>query len=184
MTREEMADLTEFIAICCPQQKIGRATAVAWYEVIGHLDFEAARNAVIAVKHSQAFVDPSDILAEAQRKDAAKPYDRSAAEALAGPAELAELMAAPRRPAPPEFSDALRGLRDKIRVRTEQALAVDREAGRRAQAWIEYKLSGQLPPHMPLSAPPSPRWVQLPGDPPELRAWLARQTGPEPAGPS
>lgn len=79
-----MVELTEFIAIACPQQKINRATAVVWYEIIGDLDFAAARNAVIAVKHSQAFVDTSDIIREAEnaRQRHAHPSARTVREAI------------------------------------------------------------------------------------------------------
>lgn len=81
MTREEMTDLAKFIALVCPQQKMPRETVIAWYEVIGRLGYEECRNAVIAVKHSQPFVDVSDIIREAGRAKG-RPYDRTAPEAL------------------------------------------------------------------------------------------------------
>lgn len=81
MTREEMTDLVRFIAVVCPQQKMPRETVIAWYEVIGHLGYEECRNAVIAVKHSQPFVDVSDIIREGGRARG-RPYDRTAPEAL------------------------------------------------------------------------------------------------------
>lgn len=82
MTRDEMIDLVQFISVICPQQKIDRATAIPWYEVIGDLDFGDARNAVIAVKHYQAFVDTSDIIREVKRAASAKPYERTVRQAL------------------------------------------------------------------------------------------------------
>lgn len=157
-------------------------TYETWHDIIGHLDFDAARNAVIAVKHSKVFVDPSDIIREAERAktraigdDPAKhPSARTAAEAIAA-SSVRELDAAPAVPPTPEYLAAKREMDEKLRLRAEQVQAVDREAERRASAWLEYKLSGKLPPQLPLSGPPSPRWTPLPGDPPELREWLARQ---------
>lgn len=94
-----MTDLIEFIMVACPQQKINRATAVAWYEIIGDLEFGAARNAVIAVKHSQAFVDTSDIIREAEQagRRHAHPSERTVAEAIAA-SSLRELDAGPSMP--------------------------------------------------------------------------------------
>jgi hypothetical protein len=94
MTREEMTELMQFIAAVCPQQRIDRLTAVTWYEVIGELEFADARNAVVALKHSQAFIDVSDIVREATRPAKAHPSDRTVASALAA-ANLRELTAAP-----------------------------------------------------------------------------------------
>jgi hypothetical protein len=118
MTREEMVDLTNFIAVVCPAQKLGRETAVAWYEVIGHLDFEVARNAVIAVKQTQAFVDPSDIIREARRTVSHKPYERNATQA-ATESMKRELDAAPVVPPTPEYLAAKELLDRKMRERAE-----------------------------------------------------------------
>lgn len=169
-------DLTEFIAIACPQQKINRLTAVPWFDIIGHLDFETARNAVIAVKHSQAFVDPSDIIREADRatRRHAHPSERTAAEAIAA-SSLRELPAAGAVPPTAEYLAARAELDAKMRQRAEQAMITDRQTAARAQDWINYQLSGKLPPDVPFSSEPAPQWRQLPGDPPELRAWLARK---------
>lgn len=131
MTREEMIDLVEFIAIVCPQQKINRASAVAWYEVIGDLDFEAARNAVIAVKHSQPFVDPSDIIREAHRRETSRPYERTAAEAIAE-SSLRELPAALAAPPNEEYQRAKRDLLVKMAARDSAVM-------------------GDKPPHPPVS---------------------------------
>lgn len=64
MTRDEMTDLVEFVAYACPQQKIGKMTTIAWYEIIGHLAFDDARAAVIAVGRRQPFIAPSEIIGE------------------------------------------------------------------------------------------------------------------------
>jgi hypothetical protein len=170
-----MVDLTEFISIACPQQKINRATAIAWYEIIGDLDFTAARNAVIAVKHSQPFVDTSDIIREVEHASRrhAHPSERTVAEALGLPTVPA--IGAARTDPTPEYLAAKADWDRKQRERAHQVKFADREASRRADLWIDYKLSGSLPPALPLSGPPAPRWVPLPGDPPELRAWLSHQ---------
>jgi len=81
MTREEMTDLAKFIGLVCPQQKMPRETVIAWYEILGQFGYEECRNAVIAVKHSQPFVDVSDIIREASRPKG-RPYERTVPEAL------------------------------------------------------------------------------------------------------
>jgi hypothetical protein len=172
-----MINLTEFMAIICPQQKINRSSAVAWYEVIGHLDFTVACNAVIAVKHSQAFVDPSDIIREAEhaQRRHAHPSERIPAEAVTASTGR-ELAAAQAVPPTDEYLAAKAEMDARMRERAEQVMLSDREAERRANDWLRYKLTGKLPPELaPLGSPVPPRWVQLPGDPPELREWLVRQ---------
>ena len=179
MTREEMIDLIDFIIVACPQQKIGRATAVPWFEIIGDLDFTAARNAVISVKHSQAFVDVSDIATEVKRARAIgqdperHPSARPAREAMAASA-LRGLEAGSGTEPTPEYLQAKVEWDRKQRERAQAATAVDQLAAVRAERWLAYKL-GKAPAPVPLGAPAAPRWVPLPGDPPELRAWLVRQ---------
>jgi hypothetical protein len=182
MTREEMTQLTEFIAIACPQQKINRATAVAWFEIIGDLDFGAARNAVIAVKHSQAFVDPSDIIREVEHSSRrhAHPSERTVAEALGQPAVPA--IGAARTDPTPEYLAAKADMDRRQRERDQSLYLASREAQRRAQDWINYKLGGRFPAQAEFTGEPAPQWRQLPGDPPELRAWLARQAMQEASG--
>lgn len=168
-----MIDLVQYIAVICPQQKIDRATAIPWYDVIGHLEFGAARNAVAAVKHYQAFVDTSDIIREVKRAASAKPYERTAAEAIAA-SNRRELEAAPAVPPNAEYLQALDDLKAKMRQRNEDAYLAGRDAQRKADAWIDGALNGRLPREIPYDGTPAPRWRQLPGDPPELRNWLAR----------
>jgi hypothetical protein len=179
-----MVDLIEFMAIICPAQKINRSSAVAWYEVIGHLDFAVARNAVIAVKHSQAFVDPSDIIREAEhaQRRHAHPSERTLAEAVTASTGR-ELPAASAVPPTPEYLAAKAEMDARMHERAEQVMLTDHQAERRANDWLRYKLTGKLPPELPpLGSPLPPRWVQLPGDPPELRSWLVRQAQAETAG--
>lgn len=78
MTRDEMTDLVEFVTYACPQQKIGRMTTVAWYEIIGHLEFKEAYEAVTAVARRQPFIAPSEIIAEiAARRGAEQPHSQA-----------------------------------------------------------------------------------------------------------
>lgn len=78
MTRDEMTDLVEFVTYACPQQKIGKMTAVAWYQIIGHLEFEESQNAVIAVARRQPFIAPSEIIAEiASMRGAEQPHSQA-----------------------------------------------------------------------------------------------------------
>lgn len=185
-------EIVRLIRALCPQQHIDRYTPIAWHEVIGGLEYDAARNAVIAVKHSQPFVDPSDIIREAKRAKTrvigedpdTHPSARTAAEAIAA-SSVRELDAAPAVPPTPEYLAAKAEMDEKFRLRAEQVRAVDREAERRANDWLNYKLTGKLPPDLPpLGSPPPPRYAELPDDPPGLRAWLRRQaaklTGTQP----
>jgi hypothetical protein len=179
MTREEMTDLMQFIAAVCPQQRIDRLTTVAWYEVIGKLEFGDARAAVIAVLHSQAFIAPADIIRESGRAAKAHPSDRSVASALAA-ANRRELDAAPATPPTAGYLAAKDQMMAKMRERDEAAYLADRAAERKAAAWLDGAIRGRQATDWPLAAPAAPRWQQLPGDPPELRAWLARQPAEAP----
>lgn len=169
--------LVRFIRALCPQQRIDEYTPDAWHEVIGHLDFDDARNAVIAVKHSKPFVDTSDIVTEvnrAKRSAEAHPSARTVGDAVAA-ANRRELGAAPATPANAAFKAAVADMTAKLKARDERAYLASREAQHRAQDWIDYKLRGTLPREIPFDGTPAPRWQQLPGDPPELRSWLVRQ---------
>lgn len=180
MTREEMTDLIQFIAAICPQQRIDRATAIAWYEVIGDLEFADARAAVISLKHSQAFIDVSDIAREAKRRP--HPSDRTVAEALES-ANLRALDAAPTTGPTAAYLAAKDQMLARMRERDEAAYLADHVAQRKAAAWINGAIHGLQPVDEPLMAPAAPRWQPLPGDPPELRAWLASQP-PDADGPN
>jgi hypothetical protein len=76
-----MVTLVQFVTAVCPQQKISRETTIPWYEIIGDLPFTECRAAVITLKHSQAFIDPSDIIREVRRARG-RPYDITAPEAI------------------------------------------------------------------------------------------------------
>jgi hypothetical protein len=166
MTPRETALLVRYIKSVSPAQAIDDYTYETWHDIIGHLEPDAARNAVIAIKHSQTFVDPSDIIREVERKQRrhAHPSERP----------VAEVIGAPAMPPNAEYLKAKAEMDEKMRQRAQAAAAIDYQTARRAEDWISYKLSGQRP-MPPLSAPAAPRWVPLPGDPPELQAWLSRQ---------
>lgn len=157
-----------------PQQPIDATTYETWHLVIGHLDFAVAQAAVVAVAHAEKFCSAADIVREAGRAGRAHPSNRTTAEALATVNRRA-LPAASAVPPNEEYLAAKEVMLDRMRERDEAAYFADRQAQRRAEAWIAYKLSGKLPPEMPQLAGAAPRWIQLPGDPPELREWLVRQ---------
>lgn len=177
MAPEETATIVRLVKSVFPQQPIDNSTYETWHLVIGHLDFGVAQAAVIAIAHSEKFCSAADIIGEADRarKRNSHPYDRTVADAL-NASSLRELESAPRTEPTPEYVAAKDQMDAKMRERDRQAMFSDREASRRAGLWLDYKLSGKLPPALPLSGPPAPRWVQLPGDPPELREWLVRQS--------
>lgn len=64
MTRDEMVDLTEYIGLLCPQQKIAKLTPLAWHDILGHLDFTECRSACAVIAARQPFIAPSEIIAE------------------------------------------------------------------------------------------------------------------------
>ena len=176
MAPEETATIVRLVKSVFPQQPIDRATYETWHLVIGHLDFAVAQAAVIAVAHSEKFCSAADIIAETERAQRrhAHPSERTVAEAIG--ASTGRELGAALSPPTPAYLAAKDQMEAKMRERAEQAMFTDREAGRRAELWIAYKLSGKLPPALPLSGEPLPQWQPLPGDPPELRAWLARQS--------
>lgn len=68
MTRDEVVKLCRYIKAACPAQAFDDYTPDVWAEILpSWLTLDAARSAVIAVKQRQAFVDVSDIIAEAKR---------------------------------------------------------------------------------------------------------------------
>lgn len=183
MEPEETATIVRLVKSVFPQQPIDATTYETWHLVIGELDFAVAQAAVIAIASSERFCSAADIIAEVRRKEHHHPSERTVAEAIAA-SSVRALDAAPAVPPTPEYLTAKADMDEKFRLRAEQVRAVDREAERRANDWLNYKLSGKLPPQLPLSAAPSPRWTPLPGDPPELRAWLGRQVAAEEENPN
>lgn len=177
MEPEETATVVRLVKSLFPQQPIDRATYDTWHLVLGELDFGVAQAAVIAIAHSEKFCAASDIVAEATRARRRHPSERTVAEALGQPAVPA--IGAARTEPTPEYLAAKADWDRKQRERAQEVQFADRAASRRAELWLSYKLTGKLPPALPLSGPPAPQWQPLPGDPPELLAWLAHQgSGP------
>jgi hypothetical protein len=168
---KETATIVRLVKSLFPQQPIDPTTYETWHLVIGRLDFTTAQAAVIAIAHSQKFCCAADIIAEADR--ARGRHEHPSAR------PVAELIGAPAMPPTAEYLAAKAEMDAKFAKRAEQAALTDHVTSRRAQDWINYKLSGR-PVMAPLSAPAAPRWVPLPGDPPELRQWLARQPADAP----
>ena len=67
MTPKETVLLTRYVKACCPQQQIDEYTPDAWYDILGDLDLDDCRTAVVAIKKRAVFVDPSEIRAEVKR---------------------------------------------------------------------------------------------------------------------
>jgi|SRR5882724_5007722 len=178
MEPEETATIVRLVKSVFPQQPIDRATYDTWHLVIGHLEFGAAQAAVIAIAHSEKFCSAADIIRESSRAAKSHPSDRSVAEAL-GAANRRELDPAGATPPTAEFLAAKASMLERMQARDEAAYLADHVAERKAAAWLNGAIRGRQPVEEPLGladgAQALPRWAQLPGDPPELRAWLARQ---------
>lgn len=174
MEPEETAAIVRLVKSVFPQQPIDRATYDTWHLVIGHLDHHAAQAAVLAIAHSEKFCSAADIIREAGRAAKSHPSSRTVAEALES-ANRRELGAAGPTPPGAEFLKAKDALVERMKARDEAAYLTDRAAERKAAAWIDGAVRGRQPVDEPLMAPAGDRWAQLPGDPPGLRAWLARQ---------
>ena len=123
MKPTETVQIVRLIRALCPQQHIDEYSADAWHEVIGHLDFGAARNAVIAVKHSQPFVDPSDIVRHV--RTGKRPDSRTVAEALTQSNGHPALTAG-NAPVNAEYLAAKEALVKKLEQRAREALGPDR----------------------------------------------------------
>lgn len=116
-----------FIKAVSPAQAIDEWTPNFWHDIIGHLDAETARNAVIAVKHSQTYVDPSDIIREVERAThrRAHPSERTVREAIEASTGR-ELAAGPASPPNAEYLRAKQELLDKQAARDAAAMSADK----------------------------------------------------------
>lgn len=129
MTREETVALVRFIKAVSPAQAIDEWTPNFWHDIIGRLEFEEARNAVIAVKHSQPFVDPSDIIREVERvktrviggDPARHPSARPVREAIAA-STMRDDAAGPLTPPNKEYRQAKKELLERLKARDSDAL--------------------------------------------------------------
>lgn len=64
MTRDEMVNLTQYISVLCPAQKLEKLTPLAWHDVLGHLEFSECRQAAAQIAARQPFIAPSEIIRE------------------------------------------------------------------------------------------------------------------------
>jgi len=172
--------LLRYIRACCPQQAIDEFTPDAWHHLIGHLDANTAHQAVMAVLRRQPFVSPAEILHETRHR----PYERPYAD-VAAAANRRQLGTGHVQPNA-AYLAAKAGMDEKLARRAAEMeapelppLAVSERVRRLAAGWLARKLTGRLPPEPDHTAPPSPRWAELPDDPPELREWLAMQEATE-----
>jgi hypothetical protein len=124
MTPTETGLLVRYIKSVCPAQLIDDYTYETWHDIIGHLDLEAARHAVIAVKHSQTFVDPSDIIREVERAERrrAHPSERTVAEAIAESTQR-EIASGPASPPNADYLRAKQELLEKQAARDAAAMS-------------------------------------------------------------
>ena len=67
MSPEEAVALCRFTAACCPAQKFDEFTPDAWGLILADIRFEDAKVAVVEIKRSSTWVDPSDIIAEVRK---------------------------------------------------------------------------------------------------------------------
>ncbi|REF00269.1 zinc finger domain-containing protein [Thermomonospora umbrina] len=67
MNHEEAVVLVRYVRACCPQQAIDEYTPDAWHDLLGDLDIDACRAAVVTIVRRQPFVAPAEIRAEVRR---------------------------------------------------------------------------------------------------------------------
>lgn len=74
MRPTEMVTLCDWVQAIKPAQKMTEETPDAWYAVFGRLDFEQAKQAVLAIAARESWVEPHAIVAEVKRQRA-KPLE-------------------------------------------------------------------------------------------------------------
>jgi hypothetical protein len=67
MNHEEAVILCRFTKSVCPQQAFDAYTPDAWALVLADIRMVDAKEAVVAIKRRQPWVDPSEIIAEVKR---------------------------------------------------------------------------------------------------------------------
>jgi len=78
MNKRETGKLIAYVIGACPQQQINELNPDAWHDILGHLGYEECREAARAVAARQAFVAPSEIIAEiADRRCAEMPQSNA-----------------------------------------------------------------------------------------------------------
>lgn len=78
MTPTETVMLCRLVKALCPQQAIDSYTPDAWHEVIGHLDLDECKRAVISAARRKPFIAPAEIISEiAAVRSADKPHSNA-----------------------------------------------------------------------------------------------------------
>lgn len=67
MTPQEAVVLCRFTAACCPAQKFDEYTPDAWGLILADIRLVDAKEAVVEIKKSSTWVDPSDIIREVRK---------------------------------------------------------------------------------------------------------------------
>jgi hypothetical protein len=90
MTPTETVKLAAYVHACCPHQALDEFTADVWHDLLGDLDLNECRQAVITIARKQPFVAASDIRAEVSRTRA-KAIDAARREELLEPLRRRQL---------------------------------------------------------------------------------------------
>lgn len=169
MNRDQIIDLLS-VAAAYDQRTVGNSDIAAWTLALGDLDFDRARDAVVAHYREQTRrIMPADV--------------RQQLRSAPHPPPFAELAAASPEPPNQAYLRARDQMIEATRARDTRAMA-PATAGRddRAAAWLSAHVTPGQPPGPALDAINLPsRWLELPGDPPELRRELralAREATP------
>jgi hypothetical protein len=67
VNEDEAVALARYVHAVCPQQKFDEYTADTWGDVLGDLEFEDCKRAVIEIARRQPWVAPAEIIAEVKR---------------------------------------------------------------------------------------------------------------------
>lgn len=68
MRPTEMVRLCDWVAAIKPAQRMNDETPDAWFAVMGGLDFEQAKRAVIVIAAREPWIEPHEIVAEVKRQ--------------------------------------------------------------------------------------------------------------------
>jgi hypothetical protein len=72
MNPQEAVALCRFTAACCPAQKFDEYTPDAWGLILADIRLIDAKEAVVEIKKTSTWVDPSDIIREVRKVRAAR----------------------------------------------------------------------------------------------------------------
>lgn len=169
LTRNEVIDLLS-VAAAFDQRTVGEADITAWGTALHGTRFAAARDAIIAHYREQTRrVMPADI----------RQHIRLNSRSDAVP--FAELESGISDEPNAEYLSARADMIAAMKARDAAAMNPADEATSRTAAWLRSHLRPGKPPGPAADVPAADRWIELPGDPPELRSWLAARRRGEPA---